>query len=195
MIKDIDFILASGSKRRKELLENNDYRFKIITSDSEKNIVGCNYDRKLLVCCAKDKALQVAAKTDGDNIIVSADTIVVLDDIIIGKPKDDLDAINILHKLSNKTHFVETCIFIIKVHNKKYLNCYLYDVARTYITFRKLITNEIIDYINNFKPFDKAGSYGIQDEGFDFVEKIDGDINNVIGFPVNLFDEMIKEFI
>ena len=146
--------------------------------------------------------INVAENVYGHDIIVSADTIVVYDDIIIGKPKDEDDAFSILKKLSGNTHFVETCVFILKLNydnenfGKKHMpNNYLYDIDRTYVTFRKLTNDKIVDYINKYKPLDKAGAYGIQDNNFDFIEKIDGNRDNVIGFPVDLFERLLREII
>ena len=197
-----NFILASNSQRRREMLRERGYNFQVIASDVETDIVGKKYDRKLLVDCAKNKALNVAENVYGHDIIVSADTIVVYDDIIIGKPKDEDDAFSILKKLSGNTHFVETCVFILKLNydnenfeKKHMLNNYLYDIDRTYVTFRKLTNDKIVDYINKYKPLDKAGAYGIQDNNFDFIEKIDGNRDNVIGFPMDLFERLLSEII
>lgn len=197
-----NFILASNSQRRREMLRERGYNFQVIASDVENDIVGKSYDRKLLVNCAKDKALNVAENVYGHEIIVSADTIVVYDNLIIGKPKDEEDAFDILKKLSGSTHFVETCVFILKLNNdsgtfdkKHSLNNYLYDIDRTYVTFRKLTDYEIKNYINTYKPYDKAGAYGIQDNDFDFIENIEGNKDNVIGFPMELFERLLKEIL
>ena len=197
-----NFILASNSQRRREMLRERGYNFQVMASDVETDIVGKNYDRKLLVDCAKDKACSVASNVYGHDIIVSADTIVVYDDIIIGKPRDEDDAFNILKRLSGSTHFVETCVFILKLKNdsisdnkKHSYDTYLYDVDRTYVTFRELSVFEIEEYIKTFKPLDKAGAYGIQDNNFDFVAKIEGDKDNVIGFPMELFERLLKEIV
>lgn len=197
-----NFILASNSQRRREMLRDRGYNFQVIASDAENDIVGKDYDRELLVDCAKAKALNVAENVYGHDIIVSADTIVVFDNKIIGKPKDTNDAFDILSKLSGSTHFVETCVFILKLNNelingakKHSFNNYLYDVDRTYVTFRKLTFSEIDTYIKEFNPFDKAGAYGIQDNNFDFIEKIEGNKDNVIGFPMDIFENMLSEIV
>ena len=195
-----NFILASNSQRRREMLRDRGYNFQVMASDTENDIVGKDYERELLVDCAKAKALSVAKNVYGHDIIVSADTIVVLDNKIIGKPKDTNDAFEILSKLSGSTHFVETCVFILKLNNeitdgakKHTFTNYLYDVDRTYVTFRDLTYNDIDTYIKEFNPLDKAGAYGIQDNNFDFVAKIEGNRDNVIGFPMNLFERLLRE--
>lgn len=195
-----NFILASNSKRRREMLRDRGYNFQVMASDTELDIVGKDYDRSLLVNCAKSKALDVAKNVYGHDIIVSADTIVVFNNKIIGKPKDKNDAFDILSKLSGNTHFVETCVFVLKLNteimnsDKNYMfNNYLYDVDRTYVTFRRLSFSDIDTYIKMCNPLDKAGAYGIQDDNFDFIEKIEGDRDNVIGFPMEMFEGMLRE--
>ena len=124
---------------------------------------------------------------DKNLLIVAADTVVVNDNIIIGKPKNREDAINTLTSLSNKTHKVVTTICIINNELIKTAS------ETTLVTFKKLEKKQIEDYVDNFKPYDKAGSYGIQDENFDFVKSIDGNLDNVIGFPLTTFKSLLKE--
>lgn len=118
-------------------------------------------------------------------IIVSCDTVVVNDGVIIGKPKDKDDAMRILKSLSGSKHRVISAVCICKG------NKYHVKSDTTYVKFRKLSDEEIENYINERKPYDKAGSYGIQDEKFDFVESIEGSMDNVVGFPIEVFKEMI----
>ena len=98
------------------------------------------------------------------------------------KPKDKIEAQQMLADLSNKTHFVATAICLI------YQGKIFKGIEKTYVTFRKLSKTDIINYIHTKNPLDKAGSYGIQDEGFDFAIKVEGEIDNVIGFPMKLFN-------
>ena len=185
----MEIILASNSPRRKELLEKAGYKFEIISSDYDEKINGLNYSDSLVENCAYQKALDVRRKTNSEKIIVSADTVVVLDNIILGKPKDKQEAKKMLTNLSGKTHFVATSICLIKDKNT------ICATAKTYVTFKKLKEEEIINYIETKNPLDKAGSYGIQDEGFDFALKIDGYLDNVIGFPTLLFKELLSKLI
>ena len=181
-----NIILASASPRRKEILSNADYKFEIIPSNYDEKICGLNYSDGLLKNCSLQKALDVKQRVKNNNIIVSADTVVVLNNKILGKPKDYDEAVLMLENLSNKEHFVATSITLI--YNEKVLS----DVEKTKVVFRKLTKEDIENYLENKKPFDKAGSYGIQDEGFDFVLRIDGELDNVIGFPLKLFEKMFK---
>ncbi len=184
----MNIILASSSPRRKEILKNAGYDFKIIPSNYEENIIGKFFSLKLTEKCAYNKASDILNKHN-DSIIVSADTVVVLDDIILGKPKDKNDAFLTLKKLSSKTHFVATSICILS----KEKSITATDI--TNVTFRKLTDDEIKTYIETKSPLDKAGSYGIQDDGFDFYTKIDGQLDNVIGFPLKLFEEKLQCFL
>ena len=176
-------VLASNSPRRKEILSLAGYNFEVMASCYDENICGCIFSKELVENCAKQKALSIKIT---DSVIIGADTVVVLNNTILGKPKDRDEAYLMLSSLSNKTHFVATSICLIK--NEKIIK----DTEITNVAFRKLSPEEIISYINLKNPLDKAGSYGIQDEGFDFVSKVQGDIDNVVGFPVKLFEKMLK---
>ena len=180
-------ILASASPRRFDILKKSGYELVVIPSDYEEQINGKVYSDLLVENCAYQKALDVKSKIADDLLIVSADTVVVNNDVILGKPKDKNDAFNMLLALSDKTHFVATSVCLM------YKNQVLKATEKTYVTFRKLSNKEILNYIENKTPLDKAGSYGIQDEGFDFSCKIVGQLDNVIGFPMNLFDRLLKE--
>lgn len=185
---NMNIILASASPRRKAILENAGYNLQVIPSEYDEDINGKIYTDILAQNCAYCKAMDVKAKIKDDRLVVSADTVVVADGIILGKPKDENEATLILKNLSNKTHFVATSISIIS--NDLVLNA----TEKTYVTFRELSETDIKEYILKFKPFDKAGSYGIQDDGFDFVQNIQGELDNVIGFPLRLFKQTISNF-
>ena len=181
----MDLILASASPRRREILSKAGYKFKVVPSDYEEKILTLNYNDQIVKNCAYNKALDVFKKNQ-NSLIIASDTVVVLDNIILGKPKDKTDAFKMLKALSNKKHFVATSICLMNKNNV------LGDIQKTFVTFKKLSDDEINNYLNSKKPFDKAGSYGIQDDGFDFAINIQGDIDNVIGFPMRLFDKMFS---
>lgn len=187
-------ILASASPRRREILKENNIEFEVlIPTGEEKNIVGKNYSEELVNECAINKAKSVGADTFRSTvrasytspIIVSCDTVVVNDGIIIGKPKDREDAVRILKSLSGKTHIVASSVCVMRGDDVKIAH------EITKVTFRELSDMEIEEYIDRCKPYDKAGSYGIQDEGFDFAVKVEGNIDNVIGFPMKAFNSII----
>lgn len=189
MGNDLKIILASKSPRRREILKNAGIDFEVFVPDEEeKDIIGLKYTDEVVKKQALEKAkiaVRHFIKSSLDEIekfiIVTCDTVVVNDGIIIGKPKDKEDAFNILRSLSGKEHIVSSAICIYSSGDYKVGN------EETRVTFRKLSDEDIINYIDRCKPFDKAGAYGIQDENFDFVEKVSGDIDNVIGFPLKLF--------
>lgn len=184
-------ILASKSERRKEILKREGFDFDIyVPNADEKDIIGEKYSEELLNECAMAKAraaYEEIVNFTPMSIIVSCDTVVVNDGVIIGKPKDRDDAIKILKSLSGMRHMVISTICICR--NGKYET----KSDTTYVTFKKISDEEIEKYVDERKPYDKAGSYGIQDEKFDFVESIDGSMDNVVGFPIEIFKEMLGE--
>lgn len=179
-------ILASSSPRRYSILKAQGYNPIVIPSSYDEKINGLKYSDILVENCAYQKALDVKKQVNDDELIISADTVVVNNGEILGKPKDKTEAIEMLNNLSNKTHFVATSICLM------YKNNVIKATEKTFVTFRKLSENDILKYIENYKPFDKAGSYGIQDDGFDFVVEINGELDNVIGFPLRLFKEQLN---
>jgi len=186
-LKNKKIILASASPRRREILKNAGYDFDIVISDYDEDIIAQKFSDELVENCAYQKALDVYNKIADKNnkLIISADTVVVLDDIILGKPIDKNDAFKMLKNLSSKTHFVATSICLLSADK------IIKATKKTKVSFRELSDDEIIDYIDSKKPYDKAGAYGIQDENFDFVLSVEGELNNVIGFPLELFKEKI----
>ncbi|MCQ2609270.1 MAG: Maf family protein [Lachnospiraceae bacterium] len=194
-IENIKMILASKSPRRKEILSDAGYSFDITHSDFELDINKKEYNDSLLLKCVGGKFDSIKASLisghTNDLLVITADTVVVLNNTIIGKPKDNDDAFNILNNLSDNTHFVATGVQIAHIFDRKIIDI-KNDIEKTYVTFRKLSKDDINDYIKKSKPLDKAGAYGIQDDGFDFVTHIDGNIDNVIGFPMTLFHTLLN---
>ncbi len=179
----MDIILASNSPRRKEILSNAGFKFICIPSSYEENIQGLKYTKEAVINCAENKALEIAKKHP-KSLVIGADTVVVHNEIILGKPKNKEDAFIMLKSLNNDTHFVATAVCLI------YGNKIIKDIELTNVTFRKLEDSDIYNYIDSKNPLDKAGSYGIQDEGFDFALSIEGELDNVIGFPMKLFKKL-----
>lgn len=177
-------VLASKSPRRKEILKDLDYDF--IVCPAKKDEV---FDLSLgldeaLKKVAESKAKEVS-EFYSDLIIISADTIVCLDDKILGKPKSKEDAIKTLKSLSNRKHQVKTGVCII------YKNQTFLHVETTDVYFKKLVDEDILSYVNSGKCMDKAGSYGIQE--CDFVDHIEGDYTNVVGLPKYVVETMMKD--
>lgn len=183
-------ILASKSPRRKQLLESIGMEFEIIPSNFEEDIVGKKFSKSFIESLAYEKAKDVSSQVK-EGLIIGADTVVILGNKILGKPKDKEEAIKMLQTLSGKTHKVITGVAIID----KYENKTLINSTITKVTFRKIALREIEAYVETGEPMDKAGSYGIQNAiGTLFVEKVDGCYNNVVGLPLNLLAKMLKSF-
>ncbi|MCL4547729.1 MAG: Maf family protein [Bacteroidetes bacterium] len=177
---NIKIFLASKSPRRRKLLKQLGLNFKSFSVDLHEEILDGEHPVQTVKRLALHKS-QAAVKKVDSGIVITADTIVVLDREIIGKPKNENDAFKILSKLSGRTHTVYTGFVINNVgNNKKTI-----DYEKTKVTFRKLSAMEIKDYIKTGSPMDKAGAYGIQDDfGAVFVKKIDGCYYNVVGLPL-----------
>ena len=174
------YILASKSKRRIKLLEQIGLNF--VSIDSRiKELEEKNHNPVYIVKHnSENKARKVAEKFK-DEIIIAADTIVVLKGRIINKPSDKKEAITFLKSLNGKKHIVYTGIFLINLQNNKTI----FEHEKTDVYFRKMDLNEIKFYVDKYKPMDKAGAYGIQDDfGCLFIRKINGDYYNVVGLPL-----------
>lgn len=186
-ITDHQLVLASGSPRRKELFSMLNIPFEIITSDVEETIVKEKNVRDYVREVALLKARAVASKAPGKTII-GADTIVVLDDSLLHKPISREEAIAHLQRLSGARHIVMTCVVIID--NSMTETTF---VEETVVEFKKLPLAIIEAYVDSGDPFDKAGGYGIQTHGALFVERIEGDYNNVVGLPLaTLFEQLVQ---
>ena len=186
----LKYILASGSESRQELLHRVVEDFNVSVSDFDETEVVFNGDiDKYVKELALGKALNVKEKTKEDAIIISGDTIVVLENNILGKPKGEKDAFNMLKSLSGKTHRVYSGLAVVNTSNNKVEKESLY----TEVKFSNLTDEEIKSYIKTGEPLDKAGAYGIQGYGGVFVEKINGCYYNVVGLPLNLLNKMLKK--
>ncbi|TDX49016.1 Maf family protein [Orenia marismortui] len=179
------FILASASPRRKKLLEQIGIDFKVTVSDVDESKIKEKDCRTLVKKLSYLKAKNVSKKTTG--VIIAADTIVNLNGRILGKPKNYDEAYQMLSDLSGNKHQVVTGITIIDGDNV------LTDYKETTITFRELEEKEIEAYIATGSPMDKAGGYGIQDQGAIFVEEINGCFYNVMGLSLVKLVEMLKK--
>lgn len=183
----MNIILASGSPRRKEILENTNLKFSVITSDIDERIFENEEPIQLVLRLAFEKCMSVAQNNPSD-LVIGADTIVVLDNEILGKPKNEEEAFNTLSKLSNREHQVITGMSIVNLENEKKI----VDYAISNVKFKKLTDQDIKDYINTKECLDKAGSYGIQGYGALLVEEIKGDYFNIVGLPISKLSDILK---
>jgi len=184
LLKGKQLVLASASPRRKEIFKLVGLKFLTVAADIDETIT----DTKpyILVCRhAMHKALAVAAKMDADTVVVGADTIVYLNSRILGKPKDMEQARAYLQFLSGNRHTVFSGISIV------WQNRVVSDYAKSHVWFNQLSPNEIETYLSTGEPMDKAGAYGIQGYGSQFINRISGSYFNVMGFPVNLFYRLV----
>lgn len=183
-------ILASASQRRIELLQRITSTFEVMPSDFDEEAVQFNGDvTQYVKSISMGKALAVAKELENENLIISCDTIVVLNDTVLGKPKNSDDAIRMLTELSGNTHYVYSAITLYNNLSKVMLQ----DYVRTKVTFSNITKDEIISYVESKEPMDKAGAYGIQGNGALFVENIEGCYYSVVGLPLNRLKKMLRE--
>lgn len=189
-LKGNKLILASQSPRRRELLKGLDVEFSTCTVDADESFPAelKGADAVQYICKAKANAYkpQLAEGT----IAITADTVVILDDNIIGKPKSKEDAFAMIRSLSGRVHEVITAVCIFSRDKE---SCFY---SSTEVHFSHLTDEEINYYIEKYKPFDKAGSYGVQEWiGYIGIEKIVGSYFNVMGLPVKRLYDELKQFI
>lgn len=173
-------ILASQSPRRRELLHLAEIPFEVMAADTDETYpAGLSFE-ETAVFIAKNKGLAVAEKVGKNMIILAADTIVVCNEKLIAKPKDREDAIRILAELSGNIHRVITGVYICQ--NEKEVSF----ADTTTVSFHPLTRDQIIYYIDKYKPYDKAGAYAIQEWiGAVGIKKTEGDFYNVMGLPIS----------
>ena len=183
-------ILASNSPRRKELLAGLDVQFEVrIIPGIDESYPDTLPTMDIAEYIAQKKAKAYRETMADDELIITADTIVVLDDKVLGKPKDAAEARCMLHALSGKTHQVVTGVVLTTKEQQKHFS------VVSNVTFKTLSDNEIDYYVDTYKPMDKAGAYGIQEWiGYVGVTRLEGSYFNVMGLPVQRIYEAMKEF-
>lgn len=175
-----ELILASASPRRKELLEKLDLKFTVCPADVDETRLPEEDALSYPLRTAVKKAMAVAEGKE-NVVVIAADTVVALDDEILGKPKDETEAKEMLRRLAGREHIVITGIGIVDTVSGRTLSA----VEQTIVYFHPLETAEIEAYVATKEPMDKAGAYGIQGKGSLLVRKIDGDYFNVMGLPLS----------
>lgn len=192
--KEIKFVLASGSPRRKELLSEIIPSFDIVVSEADEESVPKTLPPELYVeelALLKATASSKVLDKKRASIVIGADTVVTLDGKILGKPSDEADAFNMLKQLSGRKHEVYTGYCVMRLEDGFTLS----KAEKTEVFFKELDDERIRAYVESGEPMDKAGAYGIQGLGKVLINKINGDYNNVVGLPVSaLFDVLEKEF-
>lgn len=192
-------ILASNSPRRREILSSLGLEFEIMKSDF-KEIKNELFKYEYIEKNSQGKALDIASRLNFDALVISADTVVILDSVCLNKPRNVNEAIFMLKNLSGKTHKVISSVCIVETPSMKIKQ----DFCETFVTFRNLSEEEILKYIKEKNPLDKAGSYGIQDfisinetknpPKESFISKIEGDYLNVVGMSADLVLKLLSKF-
>jgi septum formation protein len=183
------FILASASPRRRELLKEAGYNFKVTPPDidesafSTDDVAPCEYAKKLALAKAKSVAAEFP-----DSLVVGADTVVDFDGEIIGKPRDVQDAKEIIRRLFSRPHKVITAIVIVRLSD----GLEMAESDTTIVYPKKMTEKQIVRHIEDGSWRGKAGAYAIQASGDEFVEKIDGSLSNVMGLPMELLRQMLE---
>jgi len=192
IIRDMEegnyIVLASNSPRRKELLELTGLPFRVVPPSGEPLLEKGEGAEEFVRRSSLAKALGVSVKFPR-HWVVGADTVVVCDGRVLGKPGDEKEAVRILSFLSGKTHEVMTGVCLVN----ESLSVRKVEVSRTLVEFRKLDEGEIDAYVRTGEPLDKAGAYGIQGLGAVFVKRVEGSYTNVVGMPLALLVEMLKK--
>ncbi len=178
-------VLASGSPRRLELLSYFGFDLKVIKPGTDETVDPALTPQEVVISLALQKGRSVAQTAGTETPLLSADTIVVIDNEIINKPVDRKDAMNMIAKLSGRTHSVFTGVAIF--FNDKVDTFFV----KSDVTFKELSAKEILDYCDTEEPYDKAGAYAVQGIGAFMVKSINGSYSNVIGLPVS---EVIEHF-
>lgn len=173
-------ILASSSPRRKELLESVGIQFEVIAPSSDESLLERENAEDYVLRLSSEKAQSVSKNLNGDVFVIGADTVVVVDNEILGKPKDEEDARIMLSKISDNVHHVLTAFSIVKPE-REILHTH---VVGTQVIVKTLEPKEIEGYIKTGEPMDKAGAYGIQGIGAFMIKGIRGSYTNVVGLPL-----------
>ena len=188
--KNYNFILGSNSPRRKEILKEIGLDFSVYPSNIDENFNKEIELEDIPVFLAEKKANALKNKLKENDILITADTIVIYNNELLSKPENTYQAQEMLEKLSGKSHKVMTGVCLLSNNNKSIFS------SKTIVTFNDLDKFEIEFYINKYKPFDKAGSYGIQEwVGLIGVKKIEGSYTNVVGLPASMVYTELKKFI
>ena len=190
--KNMKVILASKSPRRKEIMNLLGIRYETMVSDiNEKLKEGLTVEEQSKRL-AYLKAKAVFDKTSGDRIVIGADTLVVKNGNLYGKPKNRKDAINMINNLKNDKHQVITSFAILIEENGLYKEHIDYDIANIYVS--NITQKEIEEWIDTGNAYDKAGAYAIQLEFSKFIERIEGNYHTIVGLPINKIYSILKQY-
>ena len=183
----MQIILASASPRRQQLLELIGLDFEIMVSEVDEDNTRDIRPAELAMSHAVDKAIDVSKRVSDSAIVIGADTVVVVDGKVFGKPKDRMEAIQMLNVLAGREHIVISGVAV--AQGEKVVSAF----SATTVTFRPLSQSQIERYVDTGEPMDKAGAYAIQGRGTLLVESITGCYNNVVGLPLVKLSELLRQ--
>ena len=187
-IKNYKLILASASPRRQQLMKNAGFTFEVRLKNVEEKYPQEIYLEKVPEYLSKVKASAFREELKADEVLITADTVVCIHDRILGKPADRKEAISMLRELSGNRHLVVTGVSVTTRTEQLSFS------SRTDVFFKHLSNEEIIFYVDTYKPFDKAGAYGIQEWiGYIGIERIEGSFYNVMGLPIQKLYETLRK--
>ena len=184
-------ILASQSPRRKELMDLAKIDYEVIVSDYDENVDKSLSLEEQSKEIAYGKAKDVFDNTQGNRIVIGADSLVILDGEQLGKPKDREEAVEMIKKIQGKCHTVYTSIAVLVENNEEYKEYKELHQAKVYI--KSMTDEEIENYVESGEPFDKAGGYGVQTSFAVFVERVEGEYSVIVGLPLCRVYEILKE--
>ncbi len=182
-------ILASSSPRRQQLLTFLGVRFRVLTAEIDERVLPGETPKEYVSRLAISKSQAINPSSAGRCVILAADTAVVDENQILGKPVDSLQALNMLRKLRARTHYVITGLSVRDTMTEEAIT----DLCVTEVRMRSYHESEIRDYVASGDPLDKAGAYAIQNSGFNPVQKISGCYTNVVGLPLCHLTELLKQ--
>jgi septum formation protein len=180
-------VLASQSPRRKELLGVLGPLFTVIPAEIAEVPLAGEKPEQFVARAAREKGIEVASRVSG-SIVLSADTIVTIDGLILGKPADEKDAVHMLKRLSGREHAVYTAVCVIDQPQSQMLE----GLQRTNVWFNPMTDDQIVDYVEREDVLDKAGAYAIQGYASVYISKIEGNYTNVMGLPMPLVYDLLK---
>jgi septum formation protein len=184
-------VLASSSPRRQELLQRAGFKFDVRPSGAEEARRNGESAEDFARRAAREKSQGVAVFSPSESLVLGADTVVVINGLILGKPSDPDDAVRMLRMLSGATHRVVTGVCLVRAPGQ--IEAVAHET--TMVKFRHLEDDEIRDYVGSGEPLDKAGAYGIQGLASRFVTRIEGCYFNVVGLPIPLVYDLLKPFL
>ncbi len=180
--------LASGSPRRRTLLDQVGIPYRVQPADIDETLTGNETPHDYVCRLARQKAEAVAASLDNDPVVLAADTTVVVGGEVLGKPRDRQDALSMLDRLSGRQHEVLTAVCVVRGPLTREA------LSETRVWFRPLSAGELADYWDTGEPADKAGAYSIQERAAVFVQRIDGSYSGVMGLPLFETAQLLTEF-